>query len=360
MAFESETDPTGLRERRPDQKSPRAVLGRLLGWSFILLAVISTVVVALFELRHPRCDQGVLAADMIGIASRVEGPIKELAIVDNQFVHKGDLLFEIDAAPYKLSVDAAVANLAMAEGEVKNTQLQIASQQDQAKAAIAAMQQAQTAQAEAKDNYDRVAPLLAKRYASALDVDKARRAMESATAGVAAAQAKLSAAQSAVPNIAAVQAKRDAAAVSLAQAELELSYCTVKAPFDGLVSGLNISTGAYAHVGTELFQLIDADSWWVSEPYPEWQLHWFKVGDHASVELMTAPGRLFDGVVESIGWGVTPMPVSPRPELPVVPRELDWVRLTQRFPVRIKLSKNVPAEFLRIGATATSTIKPGR
>ena len=91
------------------------------------------------------------------------------------------------------------------------------------------MQQAQTAQAEAKDNYDRVAPLLAKRYASVLDVDKARRALESATAGVAAAQAKLSAAQSAVPNIAAVQAERDAAAVSLAQAELELSYCTVKA-----------------------------------------------------------------------------------------------------------------------------------
>ena len=60
MAFESETDPTGLRERRPDQKSPRAVLGRLLGWSFILLAVISTVVVYLFELRHLRCDQGVL------------------------------------------------------------------------------------------------------------------------------------------------------------------------------------------------------------------------------------------------------------------------------------------------------------
>ena len=96
---------------------------------------------------------------MIGIASRVEGPIKELAIVDNQFVHKGDLLFEIDAAPYKLSVDAAAANLAMAEGEVKNTQLQIASQQEQAKAAIAAMQQAQTAEAEAKDNYDRIAPL---------------------------------------------------------------------------------------------------------------------------------------------------------------------------------------------------------
>jgi membrane fusion protein, multidrug efflux system len=360
MAFASETDPTGLRERRPDQKSPRAVLGRLLGWSFILLAVISTVVVALFELRHLRCDQGVLAADMIGVAPRVAGLVKELSIIDNQFVHKGDLLFEIDAAPYKLSVDAAAANLAMAEGEVKNTQLQIASQQDQAKAAIAAMQQAQTAQAEAKDNYDRVAPLLAKRYASALDVDKARRALESTTAGVAAAQAKLSAAQSAVPNIAAVQAKRDAAAVSLAQAELELSYCTVKAPFDGLVSGLNISPGAYAHVGTELFQLIDADSWWVSEPYQEWQLHRFKVGDHASVELMTAPGRLFDGVVESIGWGVTPMPASPRPGLPVVPRELDWVRLAQRFPVKIKLSKNVPAEFLRIGATATSTIEPGR
>jgi multidrug resistance efflux pump len=75
----------------------------------------------------------------------------------------------------------------MAEGEVKNTQDHIASQQEQAKAAGATMQQAKDTLAEAKDNYDRLAPLLAKHYATALDVDRARRVMESATAGVAAA-----------------------------------------------------------------------------------------------------------------------------------------------------------------------------
>ena len=360
MSSNPVNDPTGLAERRLDQKSPRAVLGRLLGWSFVLLALISTVVVTLFELRHPRCDDGVLAADMIGIAPRVAGPIKELPIVDNQFVHKGDLLFEIDTAPYKLSVDAAAANLAMAEGEVKNTQDQIASQQEQAKAAAATMQQAKDTLAEAKDNYDRLAPLLAKHYATALDVDHARQVMESAITGVAAAQAQMFASQSAVLNIAPIQAKRDAAAVALAQAELALSYCTVKAPFDGLVLGMNIATGAYALVGTEVFKLIDTHSWWVSEPYLEGQLHRFKVGDHASVALKTAPGRLFDGVVQSIAWGATSKAVSATPGLPVVARDFDWVILEQRFPVRIKLLDDVPAEFLRIGTTATSTIKTGK
>ena len=80
----------------------------------------------------------------------------------------------------------------------------------------------------------------------------------------------------------------------------------------------------------------------------------------ARVEIMTAPGRVFEGEVESLGWGVTALPQDPFAGLPIVMKELDWVRLSQRFPVTIRLDKNIPADLLRVGASATATILPAR
>jgi multidrug efflux system membrane fusion protein len=247
----------------------------------------------------------------------------------------------------------------MAEGALKNAGLQIAAQEDQAKAAQASLDQAQAKLATAKDNYDRIAPLLAKHYASAQDVSDAKNTMQSAQAGVAASQAQLLSAQSSVLSIAEAQAKRDAAAANLAQAELNLKYCTVKAPFDALISQMSISRGAFTSEGQQVFTLIDIHSWWVCEPYREGQIQKMKVGDPATVELKTAAGKFFKGTVESIGWGATPQALQ-KSILPVIPQALDWVQLEQRFPVRIKLADDVPPEILRIGTTTAATVHTGR
>ena len=200
-------------------------------------------------------------------------------------------------------------------------------------------------------------PLLAKHFVSQQEVDNARHTVEGAKASVAAAQSRMLAAQSAVQNISAAQARRDASAVALAQAELSLKYCTAKAPFDGLVAGLDISEGKYAMPGIPLFKLIDSGSWNVEAAFRETDLHKIKPGDEALIELKTAPGKTFRGVVQSIVWGATPEPTDPVPGLPIVKRNLDWVKLAQRFPVKILL-KNVPQEFLRVGTTASATIQP--
>jgi len=359
MTTEEQNNPTGLAENSADRHSPKARLGALIGWSFVILAVVASVITYTWNSRNPRCNNGVLVADMIGIAPRVSGPIKDLPIKDNQLVHKGDILFEINPAPYEIAVQAAKANLAMAEGAVKNAGLQIAAQEDQAKAAQASLDQAQAKLATAKDNYDRIAPLLAKHYASAQDVTDAKNAMQSAQAGVAASQAQLLSAQSSVLSIAEAQAKRDAAAANLAQAELNLKYCTVKAPFDALISQMSISRGAFASEGQQVFTLIDIHSWWVCEPYREGQIQKMKVGDPAVVELKTAAGKFFKGTVESIGWGATPQALQ-KSILPVIPQALDWVQLEQRFPVRIKLADDVPPEILRVGTTVAATVHTGR
>jgi multidrug efflux system membrane fusion protein len=255
-------------------------------------------------------------------------------------------------------VQSAKANLAMAEGALTNAQLQIAAQQDQVQAAQASLDQAQAKLATAKDNYDRIAPLLARHFASAQDVSDAKNSMQAAQAGVAASQAQVLSAQSSVLSIAEATAKRDSAAAALAQAELNLKYCTVKAPFDALVSGMTISRGAFASEGQQVFTLIDTHSWWVCEPYREGQLRRMKIGDPASVELKTAAGKLYKGSVESIGWGATPQALQ-KSILPVIPQELDWVQLEQRFPVRIKLADGVPPEILRVGTTAAATVHTG-
>jgi multidrug efflux system membrane fusion protein len=359
MTTEEQNNPTGLAENPEAQHSRKAVLGAMIGWSFVILALIAAVITYLYESRNPRCNNGVLMADMIGIAPRVSGQIKELPIKDNQLVHKGDLLFQINTAPYEIAEQSAAANLAMAEGALTNSQLQIASQQAQAQEAEASLQQSQASLATAKDSYQRIAPLLAKHFASAQDVTDAKNSMKSAQAGVAAAQAKLLSAQSSVLSIAEAQAKRDSAAASLAQAQLNLKYCTVKAPFDALISKMTISRGAYAAEGQQVFTLIDIHSWWVLEPYREGQLQRMKAGDPAMVELKTAAGKLYHGTVESIGWGATPQAIQ-NSILPVIPQELDWVQLEQRFPVRIKLADDVPAEILRVGTTAASTVHTGR
>jgi membrane fusion protein, multidrug efflux system len=359
MTTAEQKNPTGLAENPADRHSGKAILGAVIGWGFVFLAIIAAVLTYAWNSRNPRCNNGVLMADMIGIAPRVSGPIKELPIKDNQLVHRGDLLYEINPAPYEVAVQSATANLAVAEGALKNAGLQIAASEAQVKSAEASLEQAQAKLATAKDNYDRIAPLLAKHYASAQDVSDAKHSMQAAMAGVAASEAQVLSAQSSVLSISEAQAKRDAAAANLAQAQLNLKYCTVKAPFDALISQMSISRGAFAAEGQQVFTLIDINSWWVCEPYREGQIQRMKIGDPATLELKTAAGKFYEGTVESIGWGATPQPLQ-KSMLPVIPQALDWVQLEQRFPVRIKLAANVPAEILRVGTTVAATVHTGR
>ena len=352
-------DPTGLANSSKSSgvSGKKAILGRIIGWGMVLGAALLSLLLWGWIFRHPTTNDAELCADMIGVASRVAGPVKELKVIDNQVVRKGDVLFVIDEEPYKLAVDAAKATLAAADGDLMNSRLAIAAQGSEAEAAGASLKQAEVALATANDNYTRMTPLLAKHFVSQQEVDNARHTVEGAKASVSAAQSRMLAAQSAVQNISAAQARRDAAAVALAQAELSLKYCTAKAPFDGLVAGLDIAEGKYAMPGIPLFKLIDSESWNVEAAFRETDLHKIKPGDTALIELKTAPGKTFHGVVQSIVWGATPEPTDPMPGLPVVRRNLDWVKLAQRFPVKILL-KDVPEESLRVGATASATIQP--
>ena len=142
-------------------------------------------------------------------------------------------------------------------------------------------------------------------------------------------------------------------------ARYNLDNCRVYAPFDARVTNLTISEGAYAHVGQQMFTLIDARTWWAVGNFREGQLNRIVPGMHADVYVMSKPNVHFDGVVDSIGFGVTPDPdVIGRLEngLPDVQRSLNWVHLASRYPVRVRVTNPTP-DLFRIGESAVVTIR---
>jgi multidrug efflux system membrane fusion protein len=128
------------------------------------------------------------------------------------------------------------------------------------------------------------------------------------------------------------------------------------APFDAYVTNVNISEGEYAHPGTPIFTLIDRRKWYVIANYREGKMHHIHIGSPVDVYLMSNPERKFAGVVESIGYGVFPEDGEATAGLPNIERTLNWVHLSTRFPVRIRI-QNPDADIFRIGATAVTVVR---
>jgi multidrug resistance efflux pump len=158
--------------------------------------------------------------------------------------------------------------------------------------------------------------------------------------------------------------KTASAKASLELAKLNLSYCRVFAPVDGYVTNMNTSEGTYVTAGVQLMALVDTSSFWIAGYFKETQLPHIQVGQKAIITLIGYENRPFQGVVRSVGWGVFVQDGSGSSStalLPSVSQTIDWVRLPQRFPVRIQVSENSPVP-LRIGQTVsvavTSEVEP--
>jgi multidrug efflux system membrane fusion protein len=127
-------------------------------------------------------------------------------------------------------------------------------------------------------------------------------------------------------------------------------------PFDAYVTNLNISEGAYAHPGSAMFTLIDMRVWYVIANYRESKLKNIPLGTHVDIYLLEHPNRRFNGKVESIGYGVFPEDGQVVGGLPNIERTLNWVHLSTRFPVRVRVQDPDPKLF-RIGATAVTIVR---
>ena len=396
-------------------KTSHRPIERWLSLSIVAAAVVLALGVAWHAAYHPRTDDAEIFANLIGIAPQVEGPIVELHVHDNQIVRKGDLLFVIDPRPYEYALEKAISAQSTLEGQIQDEQRRIAAQVsgvsvaqagiqtseadvnhweaavDQAHADLDSAQQGVArVRAEwtyANDNLHRLEPLLQKQFVTVDQVDRARtneaaqaQALQQANSQLLAARAELKSAESqylqakaqlsqsraqhqqaqhSVLTLDPLVSQRGERDADIRNARYNLDNCRVYAPFDAVVTNLTISVGEYANVGRQVFTLIDARRWWALANFREGQLRHIRSGMHADVYLMSRPGEPLDGVVDSIGFGVTPDPDvigQLGPGLPDVQRTLNWVHLAARYPVRVRV-ENPPPDLLRIGETAVVTIR---
>jgi len=393
----------------------RKYLGRLIGIGILIGALILGVTILRRTSFYPRTDDAEVLANFIGIAPQVEGPILHLNVHDNQFVKKGNLLFEVDSRPYEYALERTLSDQAALEGQIGDegrriaalvsavsvSQANIQSAQadvirweasiDQAKADVAnAEQGVNRAKADwtyASNNLQRIEPLLVKQFVTVDQVDKARSSetalsealkqtksqVELARAGLKSAlaqyqhsqavleqsKAQHEQAQNAVTTLEPLVNQRGAKASAVKDARYNLNNCRILAPFDARVTNLTISEGAYAHIGQQVFTLIDARTWWVVANFREGQLPHVQPGMKTDVYVMSKPNMRFSGIVDSIGFGVTPdADVVGRfePGLPDVQRTLNWVHLASRYPVRVRVTDPVP-EFFRVSESAVVILR---
>ncbi len=281
--------------------------------------------------------------------------ITNLCVRENQAVRQGDLLFELDARAFRLAVELMQARRATLFSTIEAAERDVAAGETTAKIAQANIERARAAQGLARKTLERITPMHAEGYVADEEYDAAVTALAQADADVTAAVQALVEAELRVPDIEPLRRELKSLDVELALAELELSHTAVHAPFDGRVLNLQIREGQVAAPGVPLFTLLDTSTWHVTAKYRETDLHAIHPGDPADIRLPAYPDRTFTGTVESIGWGVESEGDirSQLLSLPYVRQDLDWVRLAQRFPVRIRVDGLPPDQaWFRAGESA--------
>jgi multidrug efflux system membrane fusion protein len=365
----------------------QARAGRWTSVGIVAAAALLGLVVLYHTTHHPRTDDATILANYIGIAPQVEGPLIKLNVHDNQFVKKGEALFEIDDRPYQYALERALSEQASLEGQIVDETRRIAALNSAVSVSEAKIHSAEAdvataergvsrAQAEwayASNNLQRLEPLLSKHFVTVDDIDKARTAEIAQREALRQAQSRLLLAQSglksanaqheqaanAVTTLEPLINQRGAREAAGRTARYNLGNCRVNAPFDARVTNLTISEGAYAHIGQQMFTLIDARKWWAVANFREGQLAHIKPGMRADVYVMSTPERRFAGFVDSIGFGVTPdadVVGTFGPGLPDVQRTLNWVHLASRYPVRV-LVEHPDADLFRISASAVVVVR---
>ncbi len=249
---------------------------------------------------HVSTDNGYVNADSIQIASQVTGPVLKLYILNNQLVQKGDPLFDIDPETFELAIDEANAAVLQTKAQLQNASI----------------------------NLGRTEKLVAQKFLPPEERDNAVTAVDVASANLKMAEAKLK------------------------EAKVNLKYTRVTAPTTGIINNLSLPPGSVVQAEMPLFVLISTQKFWVDSNYKETELTNIRPNQTAKIVLDMYPDKTFNGMVESISGGSGTVYSL----LPPQNATGNWVKVTQRIPVKVIITDPDPNYPLRVGATATVTI----
>jgi membrane fusion protein (multidrug efflux system) len=276
-------------------------------WKWIA-AIVVLAIALVFGVRYWRnsglyesTENAYVQANQAEITSQVAGPVQKVYVQDQQTVKAGDALFDIDPANAQIAVLRARAGLAQREAEA----------------------------AQARSDWARNQQLTASGFLSPQGAQAARTRLTTAEAAVLAAQAEVKA------------------------AELDLERTHVKAPTSGTVANFSLRPGNAVSPAVPLFVIVSDQEYWVDANFKETQLKEIRPGQHAEVKSDVYPDRLFHGTVQSVSGGSG----SAFSLLPAQNATGNWVKVTQRVPVRIRIDDPDPQRPLRIGTTATVKVR---
>jgi membrane fusion protein, multidrug efflux system len=340
-----------------DSNSSVTLRGKLIALCSIVAALILGTLVVFAIDRRPRTHDARLFAFSAAMASEINGRIVRVCVGNDQSVAKGSPLILIDPAPYDLQLRQARAQVAAIKAQIGLTGRQVESQGSGAQAAESQVQRAREQLKYAQDTRQRLEPLVLPGFVTQQQLDEARTNESSAQAALNALTRSATQARQAVGDTLSLQAQLEGAEAAEALAARNLELTTLRAPFDGVVVGLQIAEGTFALSGRPLFSLIKSDAWYAIADFRETELPRIVVGDRATVWTMANSDQAISGRVESLGSGVQSTDQD-GPDLPKVGRDLNWVVVAQRFPVWVHLD-SPPPEAMHVGMTASVKVHHG-
>jgi membrane fusion protein (multidrug efflux system) len=310
------------------------------------LVLIAGIYLYYVNARYEATDDAYVQTARVAISANVDGRVKDIAVRENQIVHKGDVLFHLDEVPFQIAVEEATAQLASARIQIDTLKANYRQHLAEAKAAQATL-------AFQQHEFDRQQRLLASGISSQLQLDRARHALDDARAQLASSQQQIGAVVASLGGNPDIAPERhplvQRAQATLDRAKLNLSYTVIYAPGDGVVTRVdNLQAGTYIAATAPVFALVKSNDVWIEANFKENQLQRMRVGQPVSVEIDSYPGKKFEGKVASLSPGTG----SQFSMLPAENATGNWVKVVQRLPIRVELSKLDPECPLHTGLSA--------
>lgn len=320
------------------------------GTRWVLLVIVLTLAWYLLADRFtPYTQQARVQAFVVPVAAEVAGRVVRVQVRNNQDVKAGEVLFEVDPSQYQIAADRARADLETMRRQIGASTAGIDS-------ALASLQAAQANELKARQDRDRLERLYREDPGtiSVRRLEGARASLTQATSQVAAARAEVQRAREQQGGSEEENAQLRSAATTLEKAELDLANSRVRARSAGLITDLRTDVGQFVGAGSPVMTLIAIHDLWLSAEMTENNLGHVQVGTPVAIVLDALPGRVFEGRVRSVGYGVSVgQPPAPG-ALPTVENSRDWLRPAQRFPVIVEFAPGELEDFkgLRVGGQA--------
>lgn len=315
----------------------------------VVVIVLSLVWYLLADRYTPYTQQARVEAFVVPVASEVAGRVTQVRVRNNQDVPADAVLFDVDAEQYRIALDRARADL-------DATRRQIGASTAGIDSAQASLRAAQANEVRARQDSTRLERLYSddRGTVSLRRLEIARANLAQAVSQVAAARAEVQRAREQEGGSEEDNAKLRSAAAAVAKAELDLANTQVRAPAAGLVTDLRTDVGQFAAAGKPVMTLIAIHDVWINAEMTENNLGHVDPGTPVAIILDALPGRIFEGRVRSVGYGVSVGTPTQPGSLPTVQNSRDWLRPAQRFPVAIDLDPGqLPSlRGIRVGGQA--------